>query len=152
MKELSIYKKMNAHGKVAVLTREYMVKYPTDSDLKQSYVTIMLQQAKANMLDGRVSVAISDWKEIIQHGDSETSKIAQHGLYHAYVTEQNYPNAIMLLDEMLSNNPKDADLTLKKQICIINRDAIKMHLGYMNKSLDGLYQRIENGLLEVMGI
>lgn len=114
MKELSIYKKMNAHGKVAVLTREYMVKYPTDSDLKQSYVIIMLQQAKANMLDGRVSVAISDWKEIIQHGDSETSKIAQHGLYHAYVTEQNYPNAIMLLDEMLSNNPKDADLTLKK--------------------------------------
>ncbi|MEN5194269.1 tetratricopeptide repeat protein [Sphingobacterium faecium] len=114
MKELAVYQKMNASGKVAALTREYMVKYPGDSDLKESYVKMMLQQAKANMLDGKISLAISDWQQILLYGDREAIEIAQQGLYNAFVTEKNYPDALTILDEMLLNSPKEVNLMIKK--------------------------------------
>lgn len=114
MKELMAYKRMGNEGKVAALTRTYFIKYPADVELRDSYVAVTLQQAKANMLDGKIDNAISDWKDIIQHGDEESVTIAQNGLYNAYVTEKRYQEAIMILDDMLLDKPGNMDLLLKK--------------------------------------
>lgn len=114
MKELMGYKRMRNEGKVATLTREYFIKYPADVELRDSYVAVTLQQAKANMQDGKIADAISDWKDIIQYGDEESVGIAQNGLYNAYVTQKRYQEAIMILDDMLLDRPRNMDLLLKK--------------------------------------
>ncbi|MFD2905731.1 tetratricopeptide repeat protein [Sphingobacterium anhuiense] len=134
MKELEVYKKMDAHAKVATLTRAYIVKYPGDADLKESYVAIMLQQAKANMLDGKPRLAVSNWKEVIQHGDEAAVIVAQQGLFSAYFMENRYQDAIVVLDDMFLNNPGDADLIMKKAD-LYNK------LGRLDYALD-LYEQI----------
>lgn len=114
MKELLAYKRMDNVSKVAVLTREFFVKYPGDSDLRDSYVDITLQQAKANMQEGKIALAIRDWKDIINNGNKESISIAQRGLYNAYVSESRYQDAIIILDDLLLDHPGDAELMLKK--------------------------------------
>lgn len=114
MKELMVYKRMENHPRVAALTRAYFAKYPNDADLQGSFVTITLQRAKDNMQDGKISDAIVDWRDIIQYGDDESIRIAQRGLYNAYVTEKRYQEAVMALDDMLLDSPGDMDLLVKK--------------------------------------
>ena len=114
MKELTVYRRMENHARVAILTREYFVKYPNDSDLQESFVVVTLQRAKGNIEEGKIADAISDWRDVIQYGDEESVQIAQKGLYNAYVTEKRYQEAIMVLDDMLLDNPGDAGLLIKK--------------------------------------
>lgn len=114
MKELMAYRRMENYPRVAALTREYFAKYPNDTDLQESFVTITLQRAKDNMAEGKISDAITDWRDVMQFGDEESVRIAQRGLYNAYVTEKRYQEAIMALDDMLFDNPGDTDLLLKK--------------------------------------
>ncbi|MBD1426572.1 tetratricopeptide repeat protein [Sphingobacterium arenae] len=114
MKELMVYKRMENHPRIAALTRAYFAKYPNDTDLQESFVTITLQRAKDNMQDGKISDAITDWRDIIQYGDEESVQIAQRGLYNAYVTEKRYQEAIMALDDMLLDSPGDMGLLVKK--------------------------------------
>lgn len=114
MKELTTYKRMNNTSKVNSLTSYYFSKYPEDSDLQESFVTIKLEQAKSNMQDGKTQLAITDWKDVIQFGDQESIEIAQRGIYNAYVSEKRYQEAIITLDDMLLDNPNDLELKLKK--------------------------------------
>ncbi|MBL1409055.1 tetratricopeptide repeat protein [Sphingobacterium faecale] len=114
MRELMAYKRMGNEGRIAALTREYFVKYPTDFDLRDSYVTMTLRQAKTNMQDGKIGLAVNDWKDIIRYGDEESVAIAQSGLYNAYVVEKRYQEAIMVLDDLLLDRPGDTELLLKK--------------------------------------
>ncbi len=114
MKELMAYKRMGNETKVAGLTKEYFIKYPADAELRDSYVAVTLRQAKANMQDGKIAMAINDWKDIIQYGDEESVAIAQMGIYNAYVSDGRYQEAIMALDDMLLDRPGDINLLLKK--------------------------------------
>lgn len=114
MKELMVYRRMENYPRVAALTREYFAKYPNDTDLQESFVTVTLQRAKDNMQDGKIADAIVDWRDIIQFGNAESVRIAQGGLYNAYVTEKRYLEAIMVLDEMLLASPGDINLLVKK--------------------------------------
>lgn len=114
MKELTVYRRMGNHSRVAVLTREYFSKYPNDSDLQESFVTVTLESAKSNMEEGKVAEAISNWRDVIQYGDEESVQIAQKGLYNAYVSEKRYQEAIIALDDMLLDNPGNQGLLIKK--------------------------------------
>ena len=114
MKELMVYKRMQDNTKVASLTRAYFKKYPNDLELKESYVNQIILQAKANMQDGKTADAIADWKEVIKLGGDEAIATAQRGLYNAYVSDNRYHDAIMTLDDLLLDQPANADLLLKK--------------------------------------
>ncbi|MCS4165011.1 tetratricopeptide repeat protein [Sphingobacterium sp. BIGb0116] len=114
MRELTVYKRMGSQAKVSTLTKTYFAKYPGDTDLRESYVTLTLQQAKTSFQDGKIGVAISDWKDVIRYGDDASIAIAQQGLYNAYVTEGRYQEAIVVLDDILLDEPGDATLLLKK--------------------------------------
>lgn len=114
MRELMVYRRMENYPRVAALTREYFAKYPNDTELQESFVTVTLQRAKDNMQDSKIADAITDWRDVIQFGDEESVKIAQRGLYNAYVTEKRYQEAIMALDEMLLDSPGDMNLLVKK--------------------------------------
>lgn len=114
MKELTVYRRMDNKGKVAVLTHEYFEKYPNDVDLQDSYVQVALQRAKDNMEDGKIEEAITNWRDAVQYGDAEAVGIAQRGLYNAYVVGDRYQEAIMILDEMLLDEPENSNLLVKK--------------------------------------
>lgn len=114
MKELMLFRRMGNNGKVATLTREYFIKYPGDTELKESYVNLLLTQAKDNVQNGRLSQAINDWKEVIQHGNDDAIGIAQQGIYNAYVNSSRYQDAIVVLDDMLLDEPGNPELILKK--------------------------------------
>jgi YaiO family outer membrane protein len=114
MKELTVYRRMGNQVRIAALTREYFEKYPEDTDLRESFVLVTMQRAKDNMNDGKINEAITDWNDIIRYGDEEAVKTARQGLYNAYVTSGRYPEAIMVLDEMLTNNPADFIFQVKK--------------------------------------
>lgn len=114
MKELTTYKRMGNTGKVTALTKSLFEKYPADQDLRESFVGIMLNQAKNNIQDGKVATAINDWRDVIHYGDQDAAAIAQRGIYNAYVEDKRYYDAIIILDEMLLDNPGDAVLMLKK--------------------------------------
>lgn len=114
MKELMAYRRIDNHPKVAALTRAYFTKYPNDTDLRESFVTVTMQRAKANMEDGKVASAILDWKDIIEYGDEASVQLAQSGIYGAYVSENRYSEAIMMLDDMLLDQPGDLSILSKK--------------------------------------
>lgn len=114
MKELMAYKRMGNQSKISSLTRSFFVKYPEDGDLRESYVKLTIDEAKANMQDGNITNAINNWKDVVQFGNDEAISIAQNGLYSTFVTAKRYHDAIIILDEMLVENPGDEDLLLKK--------------------------------------
>lgn len=114
MKELMAYKRLGDNAKVMSLTRSFFLKYPGDEDLKTSYIEMLLVQAKNNIEDGKTGLAIRDWREVIQYGDTESIAIAQRGLYNTYVNGGRFQDAILVLDDMLLDQPGDVDLMLKK--------------------------------------
>lgn len=114
MKELSLYKRMGNEPRVAALTREYFVKYPNDPDLQEDFVVITSQRAKVYMEEGKIDLAIADWRDVIRYGDHESADIARRGLYNAYVSEKRYQDAILILDDMLLDTPQDITLLIKK--------------------------------------
>ena len=114
MKELMVYKRMDHPAKVMGLTRAYFAKYPNDVDLREAYVEISMKRAKQHMQDGQVAAAILDWQDAIRYGDKESIVTAKQGIYSAYVTEKRYSDAIMILDELLLDQPGNADISNKK--------------------------------------
>ncbi|WP_400261970.1 tetratricopeptide repeat protein [Sphingobacterium sp. SG20118] len=114
MKELMVYKRMDNQAKVVGLTRAYFAKYPNDVDLRDAYVDISLQRAKQNLQDGQVAAAIFDWQDAIQYGDPASIAIAKQGIYNAYITDKRYADAIVILDELLLEQPGDRDIRNKK--------------------------------------
>lgn len=114
MKELMVVKRTQDQGRIEALTRTYFAKYPADVELKESYVNMTVQRAKANVQEGKIGDGITEWKEVLKHGDEESVAMAQRGLYNAYVVEKRYQEAIMILDDMLLDQPGNSDLMLKK--------------------------------------
>ncbi|ERJ57421.1 hypothetical protein M472_01445 [Sphingobacterium paucimobilis HER1398] len=151
MKELMAYKRMGNEGKVAALTREYFVRYPADIELRDSYVAVTLRQAKSNMQDGKIGMAINDWKDIIRYGDEESVAIAQSGLYNSYVTENRYHEAIMILDDMLLDRPGDRDLLLKKSDLYNKEGRYEYALNIYEQVLGAASQQDRDRLLQGYG-
>lgn len=114
MKELMVYKRAGDVSRVDKLTRDYFLKYPEDSDLRESFVNLSAKEAKENIQAGRIPEAINNWKTVIQYGDDQAVSDAQQGLYNAYVTDKRYQDAIIILDDLLLDKPKDVNLMLKK--------------------------------------
>lgn len=114
LKELTVYKRMQNQPKVASLTKDLFTKYPDDLDLRESYVTNTLRSAKNSMDEGKTTVAISEWQEVIRYGDHESIKSAQVGIFNAYQSSNRFQEAIVVLDEMLFDDPGNLDLMMKK--------------------------------------
>lgn len=114
MKELTLYKRLGDKSKIASHTREYFMKYPGDSDLRDAYITLLTQEAKANMEDENIEEANRNWKEIIRFGDLESISLAKRGLYNTYVSGNRYQEAIQVLDDMLMDQPDNIELMVKK--------------------------------------
>ncbi|MCI0921248.1 tetratricopeptide repeat protein [Sphingobacterium rhinopitheci] len=114
MRELTLYKRLGDKAKIASLTREYFMKYPGDSDLRDAYISVLTQEAKANMQDENIEEANRNWKEIIRFGDMEAIALAKRGLYNTYVSGNRLQEAINVLDDMLLDQPSNIDLMLKK--------------------------------------
>lgn len=114
LKELSLYKRMGDQAKITALTKRYRQKYPNDTDIREAYVAIALQEAKANFQDGNMDEAVADWNDVIRSGDVASVARAKQGLYNAYVSEGKYQDAIELLDNELLTKPGNRKLLLKK--------------------------------------
>lgn len=114
MKELMAYRRLGDASKISTLTRQYFQKYPNDEDLKTNYVTYLLQDAKAGIQDGRYQDAVRDYREIMLYGDQEMIETARTGLYTAYAADNRIDDAMIALDDILFDDPKNTTLLLKK--------------------------------------
>lgn len=137
MKELMVYKRMGNQRKAADLTRSYFAKYPNDADLRYAYVDMSLQRAKQNLQEGQVNAALSDWNDAIRYGDKESVAVAKQGIYSAYVTDKRYSDAIVILDEMLLDQPGNRDIMSKKADLYYKQGRFEYALMLYAQLLDG---------------
>ncbi|WP_324759514.1 tetratricopeptide repeat protein [Sphingobacterium thalpophilum] len=114
MMELMVYKRMGNSSKVVTLTKDFFNKYPGDTELRESFVGISLQEARDNMQDSNVAEAILDWQEAIRYGDAAAIRVAKRGLFNAYMTSGRYKEAMSSLADLLAGDPDNPDLLLKK--------------------------------------
>lgn len=154
MMELMVYKKMGNQSKVTTLTKDFFKKYPGDTDLRESFVGISLQEAKDNMQDSNVAEAILDWQEAIRYGNPESIRIAKRGLYNAYMTSGRYQAAMSTLSEMLSADPDNQDLLLKKSDIYLKQGdynlALDVYEQVLGKALPEERQRFIGGYSEMI--
>lgn len=153
LKELNMYKSMQNLPKVSSFTKELFKRYPDDADLRESYVTLTLKSAKNSMDEGKINTAIADWKEAIQYGDQEAINYARIGMYNAYQSSKQYPEAIAVLDEMLIDDPENLDLIMKKSD-LYNKQgsydyALTIYEQILEKTSGEERSRLQNGYSEI---
>ena len=154
MLELMVHKRMGNQSRVTALTKYLFTKYPGDTELRESVVGISLQEAKNNVLESNVAEAILDWQEAIRYGDPESIRIAKRGLYGAYMTSGRYGEALLSLNDLLSAEPDNLDLLLKKSEIYMKQGAYKLALEtyeqVLTKSLPEDRQRYIGGYSEMI--
>lgn len=114
LKELDLHKKMGNNGRVMPLVKQLFSQYPNDTDLKEEYVKIVFNDAKRKMTDGLYIDAIKDFNEIIQHGDQETVREAQNGLYNSAMMLNDHNLALSVLNDIISSSPNEHTLFIKQ--------------------------------------
>ncbi|GGW45284.1 tetratricopeptide repeat protein [Arenibacter certesii] len=114
VKELAIYNLMRNEPKVASLTKELFFLYPMDSDIKEAYVKIMLQEGKDNMVEERYSEAINAWEQVSLHSDNMLKRIAKTSIFNASLAQGNYNEALKALNELDFLEPDNKDLIVKR--------------------------------------
>lgn len=113
-KELMVYQLMNMQNKANSLTKKLIVLYPNDTDIQNAYSTVMLSEAKNKMAEQRYTSAIEDWYQVVQYGDDDLVLVAQNSIYNAYMELGEYFNALNILNEMISSDPNNDELYLKR--------------------------------------
>lgn len=116
MKELAIYRLMGNRAKVNTLTKTLFSLYPEDTDIRDAYVLIKLDDAKDRMADKQYSAAIDDWYEVLMHGDEDLQLIAQNGLYNAHLELGEHFDALNVLNETIMSQPENNELYLKRSL------------------------------------
>ncbi|MCL2327660.1 MAG: tetratricopeptide repeat protein [Bacteroidetes bacterium] len=114
LKELMLYERMGNTGRVTTLTKELFAQYPNDTDIRDAYVKIKLNEAKSRMAEEEYAKAIADWHEVIRYGDEDTKRAAQNSLFNAYLLAGDYNNALGVLNEMIEREPRNPDLLVKR--------------------------------------
>jgi YaiO family outer membrane protein len=114
MKELMVYNRMGNTSRAEALTKLLFNQYPSDTDLKEANLKILIKDAKNKMADEQYDDAIALWNQVQRYGDRETVKVAQSSLYNAYVAKKDYERALVMANTMQSSDPNNIELLLKK--------------------------------------
>lgn len=114
LKELSLNKKMGNTGRVSELTKFLFTQNPDDADLKDEYAKIVFEEAKINLAEERYAASIDNLREVIQYGDDKMEEEAQKNLFNANVALGNYHTALVVLNDILQNEPDNIEFYLKK--------------------------------------
>ncbi|TDG36602.1 YaiO family outer membrane beta-barrel protein [Pedobacter changchengzhani] len=114
LNELRIYRRMDDEVMVAKLSKQLFAQYPNDEDIKEQYVSVILQEAKTKMDRGTYLEAIPLWKEIIANGKEDMYSVGQMGLFNAYYNSDQFIDALNVLNEIISNDPRNVSLFLKR--------------------------------------
>lgn len=128
MKELMLYTRLANHSKVSSLTKQLFAQYPQDADLRANYTKVVYAEASSLMADERWGHAIPAWHQVIQYGDFETKMAAQNALFKAYYNLGDFNNALNLLSELISQNPQDLELYIKRADLYYRLDRYDMAL------------------------
>lgn len=114
VKELMVYNRMGNIGDANSLTKKLFAQYPNDTDLQEAYVIVIMNEAKAKMADERYAQAIEDWQIVKRYGDNEMYVVSQNNIYNAYLALKDYHNAQNTLTEIISEDPVNGELHLKR--------------------------------------
>lgn len=114
LREKRVFQLMQNKSRHDGLTKQLMALYPYDSDIQDAYVLVILDEAKNNMAEMRYAQAIPLWYEVMEYGDTELKKTAQNSLLNAYQQIKAYPEAQKTIDNMLTADPDNIDLHLKR--------------------------------------
>src|SRR5690606_4174091 len=110
IKRLLVYNRMGNFARAAVLTKELFAKYPDDEEIREGYVKVLLDDAKTKMTDEKYADAIADWNKVKEYGDEQSYKIAQAGIYNAYMAMKDYTNALNALNILMDDDPDEVKL------------------------------------------
>ena len=116
MKELMLYSRMGNTGRVATLTKSLFARYPDDTDLREAYIKVVMDEAKAKMAEENYEGAIHDFNlvRLYDDEDGEMSRIVQSSLFNAYMAINDYNNALNTLNALIEADPENPELYLKK--------------------------------------
>ena len=116
MKELMVYSRMGDTGRVASLTKSLFAQYPDDTDLRDAYLKVVMDEAKAKMADEDYAGAIHDFNLVRLYDDEggEMSQIAHNSLFNAYMAINDYSNALNTLNYLIEMDQENPVLYLKK--------------------------------------
>lgn len=114
LKELRIYQLAPNKSASDRLIKHLKTLYPNDNDILEAYTLVIMDEAKNKMFEHNYREAIPLWYEVLYHGDEELKKTAQNSLLNSYIQIQAYTDALNVLNEMLSDDPDNPELHLKK--------------------------------------
>lgn len=114
LKELKVYSCMGNTAKVTALTKQLYSQYGEDKDIAVSYEKMIVEEAKGDMFDERYDEAIRHWLLISNSSDAEIRRLAQLGLYNAYVAKKEYSSALGWVNKLVIAYPQDSTLRFKK--------------------------------------
>ena len=115
MKELMVYNRMGATGHASTLTKSLFAQYPDDYDLREAYVRVMMNEAKAKMVEENYSGAINDFNQVrLYDYEGEMGQIAQSSIYNAYMAIGDYNNALNTLNYIIEMHPENPELYIKR--------------------------------------
>lgn len=114
MKELSIHTRLGNTGRVLSLTEQLLAKYPNDTDLKESYAKLLLEEAKIKMSEERFGEAIVYLKKVLVYGDADIVKVGQSVFYNAAIAKGDYATALEMVNSLIAADSGSAELYIKK--------------------------------------
>ena len=137
LKEKRVFHLMQNKSRHDGLTKQLMALYPNDPDIQEAYVLVILEEAKNNMAEMQYAQAIPLWYEVIEYGDPELKKTAKNSLINAYQQIGASPSALDIVDEMVTDDPKNNELILKKSQIYLQQKKYQNALLAYEQVLDG---------------
>lgn len=112
LKQLNLYELLNQTSKANNLIEKLATRYPSDADLREKYVGILLARGKDQMQDQNYTEAYKTFSQLTQHPDMRP--IANEYLYAIQLNEKKYDDALNLIDNMIAINPGNANYRFKR--------------------------------------
>ncbi|NDW18486.1 YaiO family outer membrane beta-barrel protein [Dysgonomonas sp. 216] len=113
MKELQVYKRMNAESKAnQTIIRLYQL-YPKDTDILYQYTLYQFEQGKQNMNEELYERALPHWHFVIEFGEEEMIKAALVSTYNCYFELGMFDNALSIADRLKYYYPDEHEWCMK---------------------------------------
>lgn len=113
LQEMMVYNRMGNTVEEKRLAEELFSQFPNDLRVQDAYVNAMYNEAKIRMEAEDYSQAIVYLKQVVQYGSKQLRVDAQNALFNAYLANENYTQALSVLDDIASNQ-NTAQLQIKR--------------------------------------
>src|SRR5690606_18412864 len=113
LQEMMVYNRMGNTVEEKRLAEELFSQFPNDLRVQDAYVNAMYNEAKIRMEAEDYSQAIVYLKQVVHYGSEQLRVDAQNALFNAYLADEDYTQALSVLDNIASNQ-NTAQLQIKR--------------------------------------